>query len=518
MELSLLLVLVCLYFVRADLIRDRFRMSYIRVTPVRIAIPFTGNVPPTVMAKSLAGYAAVYTKTNFTLQPISSLGVGYRLDNGSYTGLLGELMRNRSDIALCGTVLSSFNFPGVAPGYALSSMSLKVHSQMKPKLLEPADVLTSIQKSPLEFKIYLIVVVHIVAGSIFVATNHAPSQYLAASFQSLRCFLRQGNWNVELSARAILWLIFSLFVLVTVFGYTLNLMSTDVFVVKQSRRIETLEDVFDPYFDEVRFTMTKNDLFFNYVHQSKKNTIMGQVYNKMAENSDCSRLSTCNFFEFDGNFGSSEQLEAFEIAKNGSEQGGGAMFLTDELMENFIIPSLCRIQPDMAKMIYTGPQVFAEDIMVNLMRTDIDEHVDSYLRYVDSSLFEFKLAWINANENIHASLDTINPGGRDLNYLYCISRKMSEKERILVKTGSAAYKRLTIISLSILIFAFFVLLAELIVSSNQVKPGHRKTLMRARQVKHHELRRISRGMNSIQHSDRELYSRKVIHHRFAIIS
>ncbi|KAI1288200.1 hypothetical protein HDE_09558 [Halotydeus destructor] len=428
--------------VTTDLVRDRFRMSHIKVTPVRIALPTTGNVPPTAMAKSLANYAAIYKKTNSTLQPIASLGVGYRLDNGNYTGLLGELMRNVSDIAICGTVLSSFNFPGIAPGPALSSLSLKVHSQVKPKVLEPTDVLTSIQTLPLEFKIYLFVVGHIVAGSSFRDINNGVSQYTAASFQALRCFVSQGDLQTEPIARATLSIPFAIFAFVTVSGYILNMMSTDAFVVKQPRRIETLADAFDPFFDDVRFMVFKNDLFFNYVHQTNKNTILGQVYDKMQKESDCSHLSTCSLVEFDGQLGSSQQLEAFEIAKNASQRGGMATFATDELLELFILPTLCRFQPGMAKMVYTGLAVFTEDVMVNSMRSDIDEHVGRYLRYVDSSLFEFHLVWMNAAESVHASLDTMAPLSRDLNYRHCISRLMSEKEEILVATGIAAYKRL----------------------------------------------------------------------------
>ncbi|KAI1288201.1 hypothetical protein HDE_09559 [Halotydeus destructor] len=315
----------------------------------------------------------------FTLQPIESLGVGYRLDNGSYTGLLGELMRNRSDIAVCGTVLSSSNFPGIEPGPALSSLSLKAHSQVKPKVLEPTDVLTSIQTLPLEFKIYLFVVVHIVAGIGFRATENGISQYTAASFQAIRYFVSQGDLETDSSARATLRLHLSIFAFVTVFGYILNMMSTDAFVLKQSRRIETLADAFDPYFDDVRFIIFKNDLFFNYVHQTNKTTTLSQVYDKMRKESDCSHLSTCSLVEFDGQLGSSQQLEAFEIAKNASERGGMATFATDELLELFILPTLCRFQPGMAKMVYTGPQVFTEDIMVNAMRSNIDKQVGRYL-------------------------------------------------------------------------------------------------------------------------------------------
>ncbi|KAI1279252.1 hypothetical protein HDE_14095 [Halotydeus destructor] len=498
MDVSLLLLLVRLYLVQASRIRDRFDMNHIKATPLRIALPITGNVPSTVIAKSMAGFASIYRKTNFTLQPIASLGAGYQSPNGNYTGLLGELMDNRSDIAVCGTVLSSFIFPDIVPGQPLSSLSLKIQSKVVPEALEPNDVLSSIQKLPLEFIIYLLVLVHIVAGSLVRATEYTAWQYLAASFKSLRFFVKQGDLSKESNARAAIWLQVSVFAFVTVFGYVLNLMSTDSFIMKQSRRIDTFDDVFDPYFRDVRFIMIKNDPFFNYAQQSDKSAIMGKVYEKMEREGDCTNFSTCNLMEFDGRFGSPKQLESFQILKRASVQGGVATFLTDRLVETFLVPCLCRSQPGVVQKLYTGTQVFAEDVMVNLMRTDVDKHVNSYLRYIDSTLFELSLEWIFIGENVHAALDTIDPEGRDMKYLHCIGRRMPEKKDILFSSALLVYKRLTFISAYAVLCAVFVLSIEIMFFFSSKRQNRQKRRLEpARPVQQSRSPRLPKSMTYI---------------------
>ncbi|KAI1288197.1 hypothetical protein HDE_09565 [Halotydeus destructor] len=389
----------------------------------------------------------------------------------------------RSDIAVCGTVLSSFTFAGIVPGHVVSSLTLKVHSQVARKVSEHTDVLSSIEKLPLEFIMYLIVAVHLVAGIVSRATKYGVWQYLAAAFKSLRFFVSQGDLSNESNARAGLWLNFSVFAFVTVFGYFLNLMSTDTFVLKQERRIDTFEDIFDPYFREVRFTVAKNDLFFNFMQQSDRRTNMGKIYRKMERESDCSQMSTCSLLEFDGEYGSSKQQAIFQIVKDASVRGGAATFLTEELLEAYILPCLCRTQPDIVGKLYTAPLVFAEDIMVNSMRADLDRHLKRYFRYIDSSQFESHLVWIASGENIHSALDLIAPGSRDLNYLHCKARRMPEEEDILFSTGVAAYKRLAFISIFTVLCAGLVLLVEIILLAGKRKRRRqRRKMKRIRQI------------------------------------
>ncbi|KAI1288205.1 hypothetical protein HDE_09555 [Halotydeus destructor] len=402
------------------------------------------------------------------------MGVGYLSRNGEYTGFLGELMTNRSDVALFGTVLSSFNFTGVVPGNVGSGLTLKVHSKIAAEISEPLDVLSSIEQLPSEFTIFFFVMVHVVAGGFIIVGPTNLTYYLRTSWHCVRCFVSQGDWNVESAAQRIQWLHFNIFAFVAVVGYVLNLMSTDAFLVKQTRRIETLEDIFDPHFERVRFFIMKNDPFFNYMHQAKKNSVMGKLYKKMDDKSDCSKLSTCSFFEVDGGLGSASQLEMFNLVKNVSREGGAANFFTNEVIDKLSLPTLCRFDPDMVSLLYTAPYVFAEDIMVNLVRADIDKHVDSYLRYITSNMLEFDLLWKSGAENIHDLLDPVYTNGRDLDYFHCVARNPPESGDTSIVAGILAFKRLTALSTYMVVVAALGLFVESVIFSRKRKQRRRR--------------------------------------------
>ncbi|KAI1288195.1 hypothetical protein HDE_09563 [Halotydeus destructor] len=447
-------------------------LAYLKHTPVRLAIPLDDS-PFNSGAASLKYYSYVYKRANLTFQPLVAIGVGYRSPQGNYTGFLGQLVENvsllframiytflsyqRSDAAMFGTALKSFPFPNIVPGPVVSSLSLKIHSKMAEATKEQIDVLSSIQSLPLEFTVLVIAVVHTVVCCTLVTSTRPARGYLQGWWTSLRCFADQEDWNVERSSKRIVWLFFNGFVLVAVFGYILNLMSTDAFVLKQPRRLDTLEDVFDSFFAHVHFYLPKTSFFYNFVRESKRNTIMGKLYEKMENQSDCSQVSTCSFSEADGQLGSDSQLESLQVFQNLSQQGGGAGLMSDELRQELLAPAMCRLQPDMLTKLYTGLGVLAEDIFVYLVRANIDRQVDAYLRYFPTSLFEFHLIYKPMAEDLHNSLDTIRPEGRDLAYHICISRGDEEVLDVDIKVGIKAYKRMSVISVYIVSLASTVL-------------------------------------------------------------
>ncbi|KAI1288194.1 hypothetical protein HDE_09560 [Halotydeus destructor] len=437
-------------------------MAYIKRTPLRLAIRLDDS-PFISGAASLKFYSHIYKRANLTFQPLAAAGVGYRTPQGNYTDFLGQLVENRSDVAMYATALKSLPFPNIVPGPVVSSLSLKIHSKMAEAKKEPIDVLSSIQSLPLEFTVLVIASVHTVACCTFVTSTTSARGYFEGWWTSLRCFVDQEDWNVEQSSKRIVWLFFNGFVLVAVFGYTLNLMSTDAFVMKQPRRIDTLDDVFDSFFADVHFYLSKTSFFFNFVRESKKNTIMGKLYEKMKNQSDCSRALTCSFSEMDGKLGSASQQESFQVFQNLTQQGGGASFMSDEIRQELVVPAICRLQPDMLTKMYTGLSVLAEDILVYLVRADMDRQVDAYLRYFPTSLYEFHLLRKATAEDLHNAIDTIRPEGRDLAYQICISQGAKEVLGVDINVGLEAYKRLFTIWVYIASLAGIILVFELVV-------------------------------------------------------
>ncbi|KAI1288206.1 hypothetical protein HDE_09556 [Halotydeus destructor] len=477
MTVARLVILLPVFMVQAARVRDRFDFAHIKRTPVRIAVMGLDDAPPTVNAAMIQGLSTLLRKTNFTMQPISSLSVGYQTNPGKYNSFLGQLIENRSDVAVVGTVLSSFSFPGLVPLQVGSALSLKVHSQVSLGISETSDVLSSIERLPLEFKILLFVAVHIVAGCIIGNEMHNPLEYLESCSITLRCFVSQAGGNFKSNKKRVLWWHFNVFAFVIVFGYVLNVMSTDTFVTKQPRRIERFEDAFDPHFKNVKFYMLKNEFFFNTLRDADENKIMGKLFRKLKETSDCSQMSTCSFLEIDSHFGSANQQESLQLVKNVSEQGGGANFVANELIQAIVVPGLCRTQPDMVGRLYTAPRALAEDILVNFVRDDLDRNVVIYLRHIFSAEFEFDHFWRSMQETVHNTFDALGARDRDFQYLNCVLRRQPERDDVTIQSRLVVYKRIGSIFSYLLLGACLVVLAELSIIG-QVKPSRRRQPVR----------------------------------------
>ncbi|KAI1288204.1 hypothetical protein HDE_09554 [Halotydeus destructor] len=477
MEVALLVIVLPVFMVQADRISDRFDFAHIKRTPVRIAVMGLDDAPPAVNAAIIGGLSTLLRKTNFTMQPISSLSVGYPTHSGKYSSFLGQLIDNKSDVAVAGTVLSSFRFPGLVPLQVESTLSLKVHSQVSPEIHEKSDVLSSIEQLPLEFKILLFVAVHIVAGCIIDNDIHNPLRYFESYAITMRCFVSQAEGNLKSNRKRVLWWHANVFAFIIVFGYVLNMMSTNTFVMKQPRRVQRFEDAFDPYFKNIKFYMLKNELFFNTMRDADENTIMGKLFRKLRETSDCSHMSTCSFLEIKGQLGSANHRESLQLVKNISEHGGGANFVTNEVVQAMVVLALCRTHPGLVGRLYTAPRALAEDILVNFVRDDLDRDVVIYLRHIFSAEFEFDHFWRSMQETLHKTLDALGIRDRDFKYLSCVLRRQPESDDVTIQSRLVVYKRIGSVFSYLMLGTGLVVLAELSVL-RQVKRRRRSQPVR----------------------------------------
>ncbi|KAI1300093.1 hypothetical protein HDE_03587 [Halotydeus destructor] len=436
-------------------------MAHIQQTPVRVALPVSADRSAWVDLL-VANITPLLKGTNYTIIKVKSFGAGFRTSGGNYTAFLGQLMGNKADYALYGTVLSGFDYPGLSPSVVVSALSLKLHSHSGQISDEPRDVLDSIDGVPHDVVMYLMIVVHLIAASLASITHSGLLEYLDVTWNSLRCFVAQGNWETKVAVKRLVWLCFETFVFVTIFGYILNLMSTDSFVAVHPRHIETLDDAFDDHFKAVRFLIAKNDFFFNFVQTAKPSSQLGKLYSKMAESSNCSRMETCNLYELGVASDSRLKLfQLFQMLKSAAHKDTTAVIGTNEMSDNWVVPSLCRLQPDILEQLYSAPLAVAEDLLVTFHRDELDGHVKRYLKFTISSIFEFDHFWRFTRDLLHVGLDQLDPSGKTLSYYRCVERKLGTGDDVVIHVSLEAYKRLLTDSAKFIICGIGVLFMEL---------------------------------------------------------
>ncbi|KAI1279253.1 hypothetical protein HDE_14094 [Halotydeus destructor] len=376
---------------------DRFDMVHIKTTPVRIALPVNSYDMSSIYVQEMfSSTAPMLRHMNYTINMIRSYGIGYRTAYGNYTAFLGSLMDNTSDFAFYGTPLGGFDYPGLAPGPVMSGLSLRIYSQVGKNVVVRGDALDTFIGLPLEVKLYIAAAVHIIACCMSPARRKFFSGYLQTTWHSVLNYLDQENYAVKSTIRRILWLSFNVFAFVSMFGYILNLMSTDAFVALPPRRIEALEDVFDSYFMDrnIRYHLTTNDFFFNYVLESKPGTAIHKLYKHMNSTNDCTRLETCNFLEIHTgkNDSLSRQQKIVAMLQEKSEKDDSALFVTSQLADSCIIPAICRIKPDWMNKLFVSPHTVVEDILMILQRDDLGTEID--LTDYTTTTDNMRLPWL----------------------------------------------------------------------------------------------------------------------------
>ncbi|KAI1288198.1 hypothetical protein HDE_09564 [Halotydeus destructor] len=457
---------------------DRFDMVHIKTAPVRISLPVSSDTSIYAQAM-LNSMKPVLKHINCTIKPIKSYGIGYKTPHGNYTAFLGSLMENvsslkineislndsrqKSDFAFYGTPLGSFSYNGLTPGPVLSSLSLGIHSQVGTSVVVLGDALDTIRDLSAEVKLYLVIIVHLTACCMSHAGRNFFSSYLNTIWHSVLNFLDQENYTVKSKTGRIIWLSFNIFVFVSVFGFILNLMSTDAFVASPPRRIEVIEDVFDPYFIDrkIRYYLPTNDFFFNYLRDSKRGTAMRRLYDHMNSTKDCSQIETCNFIEVQT--GRADSTARFQkmlaLLQEKSEKDDSALFVTTQLAEHCVIPAVCRFEPDWIKKLYTSPQAVVEDVMITLQRADLGSEIGRYLRYKFSSFFEFDRLWRYASDAIHLAVERFSQG-KNLRYYSCMARRMDTDVQVPTRVKLHTYSALFTFSGNLILLALVILLSE----------------------------------------------------------
>ncbi|KAI1295857.1 hypothetical protein HDE_05286 [Halotydeus destructor] len=255
-------------------------------------------------------------------------------------------------------------------------------------------------------------------------------------------------------------------VFATVFGYILNVMSTDGFVIKQSRRVENLDDVYDEHFSNMKFYLPKNDFFYNYATRATPTSKMGQLYAFMNKTNECSHVKTCSFFE--GDFGSAKGQEIRKIVEESSQTGGTAIFLTGEFSDGLLVPLLCRSpQPELAEKMYKAPQAVAGDLLVTFTRADMDVQVMQFLRFKCSSFFEFDLLWKYFDQVIDRVFNFYKWPGKNFAYYTCVRGNLAESRDVTIQVSLAAYKSLFHLLGRAVLFSILFLAAEALIGAKK---------------------------------------------------
>lgn len=96
----------------------------------------------------------------------------------------------------------------------------------------------------------------------------------------------QENSNFKYHSQRILWFSICISVLGLIFGYLLNLTSTDLIAVIPTETIDSVDDIFEPKFYSTPSVIMKNYATYNILKKANANSSLGRLYIKLLEQGD----------------------------------------------------------------------------------------------------------------------------------------------------------------------------------------------------------------------------------------
>ncbi|KAI1293584.1 hypothetical protein HDE_06499 [Halotydeus destructor] len=365
-------------------VKERFDYGHLSRTPVRIMAPaLTPNKDAEVRMKAMftEAYAEFFPRANFTSVFADTFIVGYRGEDGNYTGMVGELINHRADYVINFAMLSQHQDEPVRVGVALLQADLKIFTDDWKSEIIAVDFLHTFQNVRSEFGIWLFLSFHIVAVTYvwFDSYNFNISSYAVIYWFGMLTMLDQEGLSCSKWKPRFLWFFTCVAISIVVFGYILNLMSSDSIVIRDPPRINSIDDMFIKPFSSFKVYMYTTTTFYNYMRNARPGTKMAAIYKRAADRANCSRLIDCGEIEFRSDpQGSLKLLEFYDELMATRDH---ALLTSDMVMVQVTAPSVCRFRPELYNTTYTSTEHIATDILTFIARKGIDSQAEKYLNF-----------------------------------------------------------------------------------------------------------------------------------------
>lgn len=183
-------------------------------------------------------------------------------------------------------------------------------------------------------------------------------------------YLEPKQWSLRF-----LWTPFNFFVFVAIFGYLMNLMSSDQVASVPVDAINRLEDLQEQKWRSQNVTpwILKNLFFHSAFRHTSKVSREGARLNEVRSRQDL------HFVDLAKIFADGDSMTHFlaHLMKN-IENGQMALLLTDFIMNAFLVPAGCQIDSKATAMLHESDESFANGVLTNYFYKQYPQALVSY--------------------------------------------------------------------------------------------------------------------------------------------
>ena len=212
-------------------------------------------------------------------------------------------------------------------------------------------------------------------------------------WSSVETILDQENFTVTQLSSRIGWWIMCVAIFVPVYGYILNLITTDIAVPDKPKVINEIDDFFEPEFEFVQPVIFTTFWFLNRLVSEPSETKLGRLYrNRMLKvhvGNQCHKDGDDDFFRcsiIDLNVDSPTLIDdSISFVKQISD--GKKALLTEKEMYYGFKEAGCALQPKVLKSLHLSEASFATGTIATVMRSDLPLAFRQYYAYRSRSMY-----------------------------------------------------------------------------------------------------------------------------------
>ncbi|KAI1290359.1 hypothetical protein HDE_09210 [Halotydeus destructor] len=339
-------------------------------------------------------------------------------ENGTFDGTIGYMQRNEIDYGIPVIRIDTLDHEIVRIGPVLSPADLIIISVPKSASKIQLDLCDVFDNVTSTFKLYLLIVIAIVAAAIYGMKNRFKPADLVRLIQRLKdiiwkiveLFVDQENYGTrEKFAMRTLWSIFAFSVYVIVYCYLVSYISADEVASKPLDTIDSIEDHLSLRFNHIEPIVLRNSMSYPLLSTADPRSSIGRLFAKVAVSRDTNIID----------LGSADPHLLMDIFKRGFDAENMVSFIVEKFAWHTVVKGvMCSCDGNKMARVHESRRSFANGVMTAFFNRKASPEFTKYAEYRYRILSESYLSQ-QALRQVSEAFIISTTGAISLNSLRC---------------------------------------------------------------------------------------------------
>lgn len=268
-----------------------------------------------------------------------------------------------------------------------------------------------------------------------------------------KLLIDQEHYYSDLSSLRTVWLFYTASIFVTIYGFLLNLMSTEMVAYVKPVELHSILDYLSPQFKECRATIYKNFPIYNLIKASALQTNLGRLYE---------RISMSNESVTEINFNTIAEVTELRNSIVKSVRQGNTLIVPRYFLKLILLVG-CYTNAKTTQQIYESKHAFAIGVATSFFSRLTDGRLVKYIEYRIRTKAELHLVSPLGPNVVQSALSGFGLV-QDFDVHKCIHKQFDKPANVFNAMLMNSLQSLIVILSVIFAIAFGTLILELLIS------------------------------------------------------